>query len=574
MVNKNSLTHTIKKNKKMNHRNLKKSKNKRLKGGGMKNKKSTKKRNRKYIRKSLKKMRGGSGAAATANDESLLRVGIEEPPKPDVFNTEVKTLMDGFTEGTPLPDYEGMQRYYPVGEQFQGLIVTDEEKGEGTVDDIPYIFKYTNIFPSKRFAVVETADPETENPETVYSADFVYTDNVEKFTPANAQYIAASCPKTEDKMNKLLTLTQPSMVIMVTGVIEKDRQNVDQTKCTNYFSNANSLFGDVVSGDDQIVGLDVRTATESGGLPKGTTHYHYRNWPDHGVPTKVDDALKKIIDTAADYLDGKGAKRPILVHCSAGVGRTGTLLMMIEAKRLLRNLSKAKSEIPTDRFSWLNKLSLLTEQGQVNEGNIDILARKLLIYLRHFRPQLVQGDKQFGFVKTYINILAEALPEKAEAGTEVVAGVGTGGDEAGYEDEDEEVSKKEYVLQEDLPVGLKEFGTDAYWTTTYVNDIIAGEDWTKGSFAIHKQGIETHILICEEERTEGEQAKKYLFYTTVKFDGLPEEDKSNLQKKSLDGIEIKTHKKPPNANEVASTTGATSANEAGDNDEEDEEEEE
>ncbi|CAG2065286.1 unnamed protein product, partial [Timema podura] len=50
---------------------------------------------------------------------------------------------------------------------------------------------------------------------------------------------------------------------------------------------------------------------------------HFTSWPDHGVPfypQSVAAYLKQLLLTPR----GNG---PILVHCSAGVGRTGTIIL-------------------------------------------------------------------------------------------------------------------------------------------------------------------------------------------------------------------------------------------------------
>ena len=54
------------------------------------------------------------------------------------------------------------------------------------------------------------------------------------------------------------------------------------------------------------------------------TQYHFTSWPDHGVPPQYSTPFmmfyKKVM---------AGWKRggpPILVHCSAGVGRTGIFI--------------------------------------------------------------------------------------------------------------------------------------------------------------------------------------------------------------------------------------------------------
>ncbi|XP_041347200.1 receptor-type tyrosine-protein phosphatase alpha-like [Gigantopelta aegis] len=53
-------------------------------------------------------------------------------------------------------------------------------------------------------------------------------------------------------------------------------------------------------------------------------HYHFTSWPDHGVP-KVLDLLEFFWLTRATHPTRPG---PVLVHCSAGIGRTGTYIAL------------------------------------------------------------------------------------------------------------------------------------------------------------------------------------------------------------------------------------------------------
>ena len=56
------------------------------------------------------------------------------------------------------------------------------------------------------------------------------------------------------------------------------------------------------------------------------THMYYTAWPDHGVPCNAMSVISFIHRVRKEhpaYLD-----LPLLVHCSAGVGRTGTFILL------------------------------------------------------------------------------------------------------------------------------------------------------------------------------------------------------------------------------------------------------
>jgi len=56
-------------------------------------------------------------------------------------------------------------------------------------------------------------------------------------------------------------------------------------------------------------------------------HIHYTEWPDFGVPDSPKNIIKVIedVENFREYVKASPAA-PVIVHCSAGIGRTGTYL--------------------------------------------------------------------------------------------------------------------------------------------------------------------------------------------------------------------------------------------------------
>ena len=58
------------------------------------------------------------------------------------------------------------------------------------------------------------------------------------------------------------------------------------------------------------------------------TQFHYTAWPDHGVPDNVMSIISFVRHIRKRFPTSMDQPHPMLVHCSAGIGRSGTFITL------------------------------------------------------------------------------------------------------------------------------------------------------------------------------------------------------------------------------------------------------
>jgi protein tyrosine phosphatase len=107
-----------------------------------------------------------------------------------------------------------------------------------------------------------------------------------------------------------------------------------QTKCSCYWPEVgySANYGDItVKFEEELVLPDCTVRNfilvYYDEEPKSVTQFHFSGWPDHGVPTHA-TAFLNFINRVRDHQDHLATSSPMVVHCSAGVGRTGTFIVV------------------------------------------------------------------------------------------------------------------------------------------------------------------------------------------------------------------------------------------------------
>ncbi|XP_019407279.1 PREDICTED: receptor-type tyrosine-protein phosphatase eta isoform X8 [Crocodylus porosus] len=143
------------------------------------------------------------------------------------------------------------------------------------------------------------------------------------------EFIAAQgpLPNTLQDFWRMIWEKNIYAVVMLTKCIEQGR-----TKCEQYWEDKQPVsYGDItVTMTSEIVLAEwtIRDFTVEDNNETDShcvRQFHFTAWPDHGVP-ETTELLISFRHLVEEYTRQNPPESPTLVHCSAGVGRTGTFI--------------------------------------------------------------------------------------------------------------------------------------------------------------------------------------------------------------------------------------------------------
>nr|XP_039259553.1 receptor-type tyrosine-protein phosphatase delta-like [Styela clava] len=153
------------------------------------------------------------------------------------------------------------------------------------------------------------------------------------------KYIATQgpLPSTMDDFWRMIAERKVTCIVMLTKCIENGKK-----KCEKYWPDQGiaNKYGEVeVENLEEVTygGFKVRKLKVISNTQQITTHmFHFVNWPDHGAPVTTSNLIRFHNSVSAHETNA-----PIVVHCSAGAGRTGAFIafdMLLEESRALRSV--------------------------------------------------------------------------------------------------------------------------------------------------------------------------------------------------------------------------------------------
>ncbi|XP_051542774.1 receptor-type tyrosine-protein phosphatase H [Myxocyprinus asiaticus] len=163
-------------------------------------------------------------------------------------------------------------------------------------------------------------------------SDYINANYMPGFGSTNREYIAAQgpLPNTVNDFWRMIWEKRSRVIVMVTNCIESGR-----TKCEQYWplDYTSCLYGNLlvtVISEDKAQSWTLREFTvknKQTSEMRTVRHFNFTAWPDHGVPLSTEELIR-FRGLVRQRIESSSSAGPTVVHCSAGVGRTGTLIAL------------------------------------------------------------------------------------------------------------------------------------------------------------------------------------------------------------------------------------------------------
>lgn len=197
--------------------------------------------------------------------------------------------------------------------------------------------RYTDVLCYDHSRVV--LSQEDEDPTT----DYINANFVDGYKQKNA-YISTQgpLPKTSYDFWRMVWEQHCLVIVMTTRVMERGR-----VKCGQYWEPAEGGLAEYgcfqvrtmsVEANEDYTVAEMELKNTKTDEVRCVSHWQFTSWPDYGVPASARAMLNflqrarekqaEMVKSLGDLWAGHPRGPPIVVHCSAGIGRTGTFITL------------------------------------------------------------------------------------------------------------------------------------------------------------------------------------------------------------------------------------------------------
>ncbi|XP_038194876.1 receptor-type tyrosine-protein phosphatase H-like isoform X3 [Arvicola amphibius] len=316
----------------------------------------------------------------------------KETPRDLVFSVPGDILAKDFADHVRVKEkdsnYGFAEEYQQLAPEGQGQSQTTALAPENTSKN-----RYRNVLPYDWSLV--PLKPLQEEP----GSDYINA----SFMPglwSSKEFIATQgpLPHTVGDFWRLVWEQKSHTLVMLTNCMESGRVKcehywpLDAQPCTHGQLQV-TLMSEEVKENWTVRDLQLFHVGEQ--QTHSVRQFHFLAWPDHGVPYSPDPLLdfQKVL---REWVDQSMDGGPPIVHCSAGVGRTGTLIAL---DVLLRQL---ECEGLVGPFSFVKKMRESRPLMVQTEAQYVFLHQCILRFLQKSAPALILKESVYENVPNFI----------------------------------------------------------------------------------------------------------------------------------------------------------------------------
>jgi len=257
--------------------------------------------------------------------------------------------------------------------------------------------RYSNVSPYDSTRVVLSE---------VNGSDYINANLAHSSAEPQLPYILTQGPKesTVDDFWRMAWENKVKNIVMLNKLYENGRK-----KCEQYWPERIGLYMNCHGGTNISYKVTLKEETydendrfvvrqfelekneNSDSSSRTVTQFHYIAWPDFGVPETTQD-FGDFFHLLTQHNCFNSSSHPSIVHCSAGIGRTGTLILVDSCLKLL---SKQKC-------------------SRVEQADLIDIAYREVLYLRQFRAGLIQTADQLEFSICSMEVLYNEYLEQTQ----------------------------------------------------------------------------------------------------------------------------------------------------------------